>query len=466
MGNPMGAGCLAYAVVDPFEEFSQVATAVFQQWLENLRPAIEAEAKPDLRQLSELFSKTRGELLGGCLKAAVEEIYRPILQETKHSCEYCGKVLSRKRMASKRCSTMQGEFELERPYFYCETCKGWAGHPLDIALGLAREHHQYDVQEKMIRLTADLPYELSSKHFERLSGVGLGSHFAHTMLNEVVKYARFSDVIPQTEDIETRINEASHPGKSPPVLVIAIDGAHTPIRPPGGRKDKRGKGEWKETKGVRIYLATSDDRIVHILSWHRNGDKKAFAWDLKRIAAGMPKTDLQVAALADGAPWIWKLVKKYFPAARQVLDYFHCAEHVHKVANEQYADPSAAVEWAEATLVRLSLGRTGEVIGGLRRMKSRNADAREEIRKLIGYIDANRKRLAYDDCKAQGIPKGSGGIESANKYIHHARLKRSGAWWLKPNANGMLLIRCAVYNGTFNRVFDCHVAFQQELLNI
>ena len=99
-------------------------------------------------------------------------------------------------------------------------------------------------------------------------------------------------------------------------------------------------------------------------------------------------------------------------------------------------------------------------------MKSRNADAREEIRKLIGYIDANRKRLAYDDCKAQGIPKGSGGIESANKYIHHARLKRSGAWWLRPNANGMLLIRCAVYNGTFNRVFDRHVAFQQELLNI
>jgi len=30
----------------------------------------------------------------------------------------------------------------------------------------------------------------------------------------------------------------------------------------------------------------------------------------------------------------------------------------------------------------------------------------------------------------------------------------------------MLLIRCAVYNRTFNRVFDQHVAFQQELLNI
>ena len=99
-------------------------------------------------------------------------------------------------------------------------------------------------------------------------------------------------------------------------------------------------------------------------------------------------------------------------------------------------------------------------------MQPRNASAQEEIRKLIGYIDTNRKRMGYDDCKAKGLPKGSGGIESANKYVHHARLKRSGAWWLKPNANAMLLIRCAIYNGTFNRVFDRHVGFQQELLNI
>jgi hypothetical protein len=30
----------------------------------------------------------------------------------------------------------------------------------------------------------------------------------------------------------------------------------------------------------------------------------------------------------------------------------------------------------------------------------------------------------------------------------------------------MLSIRCAVYNGTFNHVFDRYVVFQQELLNI
>jgi hypothetical protein len=74
--------------------------------------------------------------------------------------------------------------------------------------------------------------------------------------------------------------------------------------------------------------------------------------------------------------------------------------------------------------------------------------------------------MTYSSCKVDGIPKGSGDIESANKFIHHTRLKRSGAWWLKPNANQMLAIRCATYNRTFNIVFDRHVAFETYLLNV
>jgi len=73
------------------------------------------------------------------------------------------------------------------------------------------------------------------------------------------------------------------------------------------------------------------------------------------------------------------------------------------------------------------LGRVSSVVAGLKRTKPRNAAAEEAIRKLIGYLSANRDRVAYDSCREQGIPRGSGGIESANKFIHHSRLKRSGA---------------------------------------
>jgi hypothetical protein len=48
---------------------------------------------------------------------------------------------------------------------------------------------------------------------------------------------------------------------------------------------------------------------------------------------------------------------------------------------------------------------------------------------------------------------GSGGIASAHTFICHVRLKRSGAWWDVTHANQRLALRCAKYNGTFDRVF-------------
>jgi hypothetical protein len=44
-------------------------------------------------------------------------------------------------------------------------------------------------------------------------------------------------------------------------------------------------------------------------------------------------------------------------------------------------------------------------------------------------------------------------MESANKFICHVRLKRSGAWWYEESSNQMLALRCAKYNGTFEQVF-------------
>jgi hypothetical protein len=45
-------------------------------------------------------------------------------------------------------------------------------------------------------------------------------------------------------------------------------------------------------------------------------------------------------------------------------------------------------------------------------------------------------------------------MESANKFICHVRLKRSGAWWYEVNSNQMLALRCAKYNSTFHQLFE------------
>lgn len=211
---------------------------------------------------------------------------------------------------------------------------------------------------------------------------------------------------------------------------------------------------YQEAKGFRIYLV-GKDRIVHLASWHQIQNEEQFGEDLSLVASRIPQADLRIGLLGDGADWLWKHMVTCFPKGRQILDYFHCAEHIHKVAKLQYGEKSQkCLEWVESTITRLFYSEVDNVIWGLQRMTPRDSIAKEEIRKLIGYLQNNRERIHYRGDRIGGYPIGSGGIESANKFICHTRMKRSGAWWVKETGNAMLRIRCAIYNGTYEKVFE------------
>jgi hypothetical protein len=63
------------------------------------------------------------------------------------------------------------------------------------------------------------------------------------------------------------------------------------------------------------------------------------------------------------------LITPLFSSARQVLDYSHCSDYLHRMAKAQYGDSPQAHEWVEATLTRLYLGKISAVLGGLKRMQ-------------------------------------------------------------------------------------------------
>ena len=76
---------------------------------------------------------------------------------------------------------------------------------------------------------------------------------------------------------------------------------------------------------------------------------------------------VRLCVVADGADWIWNRVEELFPDARQVMDFYHCSEYLHKVAAAQYGKGSEkGMEWVHATLVRLSLSEQTRVIAGLK----------------------------------------------------------------------------------------------------
>jgi hypothetical protein len=221
------------------------------------------------------------------------------------------------------------------------------------------------------------------------------------------------------------------------------------------------RGQWRDAKGFRFYLLDGD-RILHLLSWHQVHNEQELGEALQEVkdAGVIPEGQVRLCVVADGAEWIWKHVQALFPQACQVLDYYHCAQYIHKIAKAQYGTSLQGLEWAEATITRLYLGRVSAVLGGLRRMQPTSDEAAQTIANGWEYLNAHRGRTNYRQFRREGYALGSGGIESSNKFICHVRLKRSGAWWYEVNSNQMLALRCAKYNGTLDQVF---VRYQQRL---
>jgi hypothetical protein len=323
---------------------------------------------------------------------------------------------------------------------------------------------QRDVQQAAVDLATEVPYETASPLCGRLSGLTVSSERMHAFTHQVAADLSVVEVAPSRDEIDRRVGQVAAGRFRRPVLVLGIDGAYVPSRPDSARGRRPGQAhhrarrarwrhEWREAKGFRFYLLDGE-RIVHGLSWHQGQTEEELGEALQQVkdAGVIPEETVRLCVIGDGAEWIWKHVQALFPQACQVLDYYHCAEYLHKVAKAQYDDPVQAQEWAEATRTRLYLGKVGQVLGGLRRMRPTSDEARKAIDNCWVYLTEHRSRTHYQTLRRGGYPLGSGGMESANKFICHVRLKRSGAWWYEANSNQMLALRCAKYNGTFKQV--------------
>lgn len=411
-----------------------------------------------LRDISRMLFDERSEILGQLALAFIRKRFGHLLSQEFFTCPECGKTLKSRGNQKRGVITVAARFELERPYFYCVGCrKGY--HPLDEALELTASARQEDVLDLAAWLGKEMPYETTAEAMKRASGIGISPAEIHETVEGIGSGMGVLDLCPSKEEVLTKIEEFREGRRRRPVMMMAVDGAHAPVRPePSPYKGKRGKGDYREVKGFRIYLLDKH-RIEHLISWHQIGTADDLASALKCLkdAGLVPENRVRLCVVADGAAWIWNRLKEVFPSAREVLDYYHCAEHLHALANAQYGNGTLkAREWVEATLARLFLKQGSRVIAGIRRMKPSSSDAAKLIKSTSEYLKGHAKRLDYGGSRKGGYPIGSGAIESANKLICHTRLKRPGAWWYPTNVNNVLKLRCAAQNHTFTKATSLH----------
>ncbi len=132
-----------------------------------------------------------------------------------------------------------------------------------------------------------------------------------------------------------------------------------------------------------------------------------------------------------------------------MIDFYHVCEYLSEAAKIIAPDPAVREAWMEAQKDALKTGRPGEVLNTLvaHCEPTGTSDDQAPVRACHRYLSGRRNQLNYREALAEGLPIGSGEIESAHRYVAQKRLKLPGAWWRVEHAEHMLALRINRLNG-------------------
>lgn len=209
----------------------------------------------------------------------------------------------------------------------------------------------------------------------------------------------------------------SQPEVTEAVEELSVDGGNIRVRTLEGEPSR-----WRGYKAVclheRAAVAAGFGQPAGVIEWVKH----------------QPLAEM-VTCLGDGHAGIWNVIAQLAPESqrREVLDWFHLVENLHKVGGS-----IKRLNQAETLLWTGQVSEAQALFRGLRSKQAHN---------FYEYLEQHRHRIInYQYYQAEGICSiGSGTIESMIKQIDR-RTKISGAQWKEENVPQVLAHRCAYLN--------------------
>jgi hypothetical protein len=394
--------------------------------------------------LRDVLRQVGGEALAQWLSSAepTPEVERP--------CE-CGGTLRYQRVRPATVLSVFGRVTYKRAYYAACAC-GQGCAPLDEQYGVQPGQVSAGLAELLTLAGVELAFEHSRRW---LKGFLLFDISENTIRQE-------TQAVGQAQAAhETRLRDQSHdpawlqahvrtPEPTPTRLYGSLDAAKVRIEPRQAAEKQTETERWRDLKVGCWYEAEPvpprqrsprqravtergqlSQRATHIRYYCDLVEAKTFG-ELMWATGCAAHADVtpEVVFVCDGAAWIWNLITTHYPGAVQIVDWYHAADRLHRVAHAAFNQTTPRERWLERTTTDLWEGRVAEVIQACADLGASWAEAQD----ALTYFTNNRARMRYDQYRAAGYLIGSGTVESSCKQIVTQRLKCSGAQWIIPGA--------------------------------
>jgi hypothetical protein len=427
-----------------------------ERWAQEHRGATLEEHE---RAVLDLTRARLGRLLGVVLERALG-LDQPAAGRLRSGCPGCGRRRTPHAWRRRELLTVCGAAAIRRPYYYCAPCRrGWV--PADAALGVGPyQELSVGLRAWAAWLGALEPPRRAARVLEELAGVAVAPE---TVRQEATAagLALADDGQRQAATVE-RTGEAAAAVEAPPgmlvveadgVLVRYLDGWHEAkvglvagCRP--GEPHRLEAPSYVAARGTPEQFGP-----LWLAEAARRGALEVLAWE-----GGIAGPNLallpEVVVLGDGAPWIWTLAAEHFGRRTEIVDWYHAAEHLWAPGRALYgATGPHTATWVRRAQAVLWHRGAERLLPHLQRTRAAGAEAAEALRLARGYFRTNAQRMAYPTFRAQGLPVGSGAVESAAKHVVQQRLKRAGMRWGTAGGQALLAL-CA------------HVASDRPLLPV
>lgn len=301
------------------------------------------------------------------------------------------------------------------------------------------------VQEAVARLGSRLPYGEAQEELEMMWGIEIS---VASVREITMRNGRLADELIEIE--KERLEKAAPKATAKPKqLIVSVDGAMVQLR----------NGEWREVKTVAFgefetiwdakkqevvtktgrisYFSSADKAELFsdkaIVEWHRRGGENAE----------------KVVAVNDGAVWIQAFIDYHCPTATRVIDFAHAQEYVATIGKVLYgAESDRFKQWYSKMSKQLGTKAPQRTLNELRFLWTQNQahPAADEIEAAIRYLERRQTMIDYPYFRKNGIPIGSGIVESGHKVVMQRRMKQAGMRWADESLNPMLALRMAICN--------------------